>query len=748
MARTPSNVVVWSLVRKYWPTALGTMLAVFAAATFYTLGQTKIYEAQATVMFNPNPPRPLGRRVESVVDMGTSNYWNNREYYETQCKIIQSMHVALATVQELGLQRDGGFLANLPEGVEATAESRRPVEPELAAETLRSRLRVQGVRDSRLATVRLEDASPQRAQRVLAVLVRVYVDQNLEQVMASTSQATEWLSGQLDKLKSELRTSELALHEYKKEKDILSVDFAERSNMLREEMGYINAEITRVRAQQQHVVARKAELDRLRVEDPTKLPATELLQSIVLQKLREDYVQGVRERDALLGAGKGESYPEVAAASRRVDVARQAILQEVENIRGALDRDVAVVRRQIGGLAGMYSQAKRRAHELNLLEIEYNRLHRSKENTEKLYSLVLERTTESSLTQMLRVNNIQVVDRPLLPRSAIRPQVPVNLGVGALVGIALGVVAAFVRRMLDRTINTPDDLENELGLTFLGLLPDMGESADSYGHYYKYQRFRRRGARPKIETPELLVHEQPSSGVAEASRAIRTNLMFMAPDKPHKTVLVTSAGPGEGKTTVACCIAIAMAQAGQRVVLVDGDLRRPRMHRIFGKSAEQGLSTAVLEGGLDDVLLETEIDNLMVVPAGPVPPNPAELFHSDRFKRFLAQLGERFDRVIIDSSPVVAVTDAVIVSTLVDTTLLVVRAFSTKKELAHHGLRSLQDVGGKVAGAVLNAVSFRRHEYRYSYYYYRRYEGYGSHPPRGSTGADTPVPEREHRDMG
>jgi capsular exopolysaccharide synthesis family protein len=231
----------------------------------------------------------------------------------------------------------------------------------------------------------------------------------------------------------------------------------------------------------------------------------------------------------------------------------------------------------------------------------------------------------------------------------------------------------------------------------------------------------------------LVVHEAPSSSIAEAARAIRTNLMFMAPDKPFQTLLVTSAGPAEGKTTVACCIAIAMAQAGQTVAILDCDLRRPRIHRVFGLSSSSGLTTSLIDGDFEGVAMETEVPGLSVIPAGPIPPNPAELFHTERFAKFLDHVRSRYDRIIIDSPPVAAVTDPAVLSTLADGTVLVVRAFRTRKEVARHAARLLRGVGGVIAGVVLNAVDFTKTEYKYSYYYYRRDEYYRNEP--ADTGA-------------
>ncbi|HEY4122805.1 MAG TPA: CpsD/CapB family tyrosine-protein kinase, partial [Byssovorax sp.] len=240
-------------------------------------------------------------------------------------------------------------------------------------------------------------------------------------------------------------------------------------------------------------------------------------------------------------------------------------------------------------------------------------------------------------------------------------------------------------------------------------------------------------------TSELVIHEQPTSHVAEAVRSIRTNILFMNPDHPLRTLLVTSAGVGEGKTTIACCTAIVMAQAGKRVILVDCDLRRPRLHRIFKKPSNVGLTTALLEGDTEGVIVESGVPNLSLTVCGPIPPNPAELLQSERFKQHIAKLTEQFDHVILDSSPLMAVTDAAILSTLVDRTMLVVRAFQTRKDFGQRAVRTLVDVGAKLAGVVLNAVDFNRGEYRYAYSYYRRYSNYGPDPREPKIGAHPPT---------
>ncbi|MBK6517865.1 MAG: polysaccharide biosynthesis tyrosine autokinase [Polyangiaceae bacterium] len=719
-------LALWRPIRKHWVTALAVAALCTVAAALWTMKQKRIFEASAVVQFDPTPPKPLGGKVESMSELGSGAVWDTREYYETQYQILQSRRVALGVVRELGLERDHAFLLNLPKGVEAP--NLDPWTEEDAADALRGRISVEPIKQSRLATVRFHDANPERAARLLNVLVKTYREQNVDTMLEATDEAAQWLRSEHDKLYQELEGTEHNLHNYKVQNNLLSVEFNDQSNMLQREIAQHNLTLAMLREKKEQVSARRTQLAKIGANNPGVLPATELLSSAFLQGLRERYVGHVQERDGLSKAGLGSNHPDMLAAVSRLETARVALLGEVKNIQGALDRDLAAVQQEEGGVSALFEQAKKQALDLNLKEIEYNRLRRTKENTEKLYSLLLERSKETDLTRRLRVNNVTIVDEAMEPSAPIKPNVPLNVAAGLALGLLLGAGAALGRGLLDRTVKTPEDVEQTLGATFLGLIPEFDQT--NLGP----QRARKRQL---TEQPELIVHRAPMSGIAEASRSVRTNLMFMAPDQPFRRLLITSAGPAEGKTTVACCIAITMAQAGRRVLLIDCDLRRPRVHRIFrarGTSAGPGLTSALLEETNEDPVLETEVPNLFVIPAGPIPPNPSEILQSERFRAFLTKMQGRFDQIILDSPPVVAVTDAVILSTIVDGTVIVVRAFKTSKDLARHGVRQLRSVGSTVAGIVLNAVNLNRDEYQYSYQYYRRGSYYSTpQTPSGST---------------
>ncbi len=731
---------LWLAIRKHWVLAVAIAIAVGMSVAFYTLGQTKIYEAEATLLFDPQPPRPLGNQVQSVVDV-SGEYWNNKEYYKTQFWVVQSQRVALQVVKDLALNKNRAFIENLAPG---SPTQGREVAPDDAAKILRLRLSIEPIRDSRLAVVRYRDADPARAQRVLSTLVDAYSANNLDDALDAMNSAAEWLGGQVDSLKVQLESSEMALHDYKKHKNILSVSMDDQSNMLRGEMSQLNTALTGVETKREEISARRAELLKINPEAPANIPATELLNSPLLQSLRGQFLDASSAREVLLASGKGTSHPEVLSAQAKIEAARSALMAEVQNVQRAIDHEYNVASLEVRGLRGLFEGAKQRALELNLLEIEYNRLRRSKDNNEKLFGVVTERSKENDLTRMLRINNIRVIDRPQTPKRPVSPNVPLNVASGIAVGLVLGLVAAIGREQLDRSIKTPDDVERELGLTFLGLLPSVEEGKTSPVYAGKRKRRQRQEESVMPGLPELIVHEHPTSGVAEAARALRTNILFMSPDKQFRTLLVTSAAPSEGKTTVACCIAIAMAQAGRKVALLDCDMRRPRVHRVFGKTNDVGITTALIDfASVDEIIRDTNVPNLSVITTGPIPPNPAEILHSETFGKLLKLLSERFDHIVIDSPPVAPVTDAAILSTRVDVTILVVRAFKTSKELARRAVRSLRDVGSRSVGTVLNAVDFSRREYGYYQYYYYKREGYSADAaPRSSQerGADLAPP--------
>jgi succinoglycan biosynthesis transport protein ExoP len=720
-------------VRKNWAIVVALSILGAGFAMLYAKTQPRIYEAASMVEINPRAAQPLGNKSDDSLNMGF--FFDSREYYETQYKIIASDHVLSAVARDLGLVQDYDFLGyHSPPATAPTLEA--------ATIALRAHVIVEPIKYSRLVLIKVDDTRPKRAKQISDAVAVAYLDQNLQNALSATSDAVAWLSGQVDHIRNDLEHDENSLHEFKLKNDLPSTSINEASNMQRLELQELDMALTHTRTKRQEIEARAIELSKVSPDDPDQLPASELLSSLYLSTVRTQYQEAVKERQALIAEGKGENHPLVREFDGKITETKDALLGEIKNIQSAVDRDLAIIKREEAGDVGLFQEARRQAVDLNMKEIEYHRLDRSREENEKLYGMLLEHMKEADLARMMRVNNLRVVDTATEPRVPIRPRVPLEVALGLFVGLVVGLAAAWTREELDSSIKIPDDIEGKLGITCLGLLPTV-DSEDAPGRKARGRRRRNTeaGGLP-VKTPELVVHYRPLSGIAEAARSVRTNLMFMNPDRPFRKLLVTSAAPSEGKTTVACTLAVAFAQGGQRVCIVDCDLRRPRLHRIFDRAGDAGVTNVLVgDATIDDVAKPTLVENLWCIPSGPSPPNPADVLQSSRFRKFLEELAQRFDRVVIDSPPAVAVTDAAILSTSCDGTIFVVRAFKTSKHLTGHGLRSLRDVDAPIIGAVLNAVDLNRHEYNqyYHYYYYKR-EGYATRPAHDARDAPSAPP--------
>ncbi len=703
------------IARRRLPLVLVCWVSVVAAVSFWTLAQHRIYRAESMLRLDPEPPRPLGQKVELVAN-SNNGYWARKEFFETEFRVIRSYRIALRVVDSLALNADPAFLRvpakQLP--------SFRPVAAEEAARVLIDRISVEPVKESSLVFVRYEDTDPKRARTILNAIVRAYLAQNLDAAASVSTTASEWLNGQLDHLKSDLEKSEIAVNDFRQKNNVLSMSLEDRHNIISSQLEQLSKDIVNLETKRAELASRSNELAKIDSKDPQQAGAAELLSSSVLSTLRGRYAEQKEKLAELLSAA-GENNPRVAGARDKLKETEFAIQKEIDNIKAAARGDLRRVDQQLGDLKKRNEEVQKVAHELQSFEIAYNQLNRTKTNNEKLYGLVLERAREIDLTRVMNFNNMRVVDEALEPRAPVRPNVPMNVALAIAAGLVLGLGVALGRELTDRSLKTPADVERVLGLTFLGVLPAIEAE----------RRDRSRSASPN-DKPDLIIATDPECGFAEAARAIRTNLTFLSPDRPYRKLLVTSALPEEGKTTVACSLAITLAQNGHRTLLVDTDLRRPRIHRSFGFSNDLGVSLVVTgQATLDEAIHKTTIPNLDVLTSGPVPPSPAELVQSERFRQLIDQLGDRYDRIVFDSPPVLPVTDAAILSKMFDGVVLVAKAHQTPQTAARQAARQLLEINSPLVGIILNAVDLARADYRdYHYTYYRRYKHYALPPEK------------------
>jgi capsular exopolysaccharide synthesis family protein len=381
------------------------------------------------------------------------------------------------------------------------------------------------------------------------------------------------------------------------------------------------------------------------------------------------------------------------------------------------------------------------ANTFNQNSIQYNIIKRQVDTEKQLYDGLLQRMKEAGVSAGLKSNNIHIVDPAKPPRQPYKPNKMLNLALGLMAGLILGVGLAFFVEHLDSSVKTPDDIDRYIKLPSLGVIPSMASLLPSSR---RRQLAATAGGNGKgvsdLQKVELITYHDTKSLISEAYRNLRTSVLLSSGSgRPPKTLLVTSSQAGEGKTTTAVNIAITLSQTGEKVILLDCDMRNPRVHKVIGLENAQGMST-FLSGNSDlsSLIQQSDIPNLFAVSAGRVPPNPAELLGSQRMKQGLALLDEYFDHIVIDTPPVLSVTDARILSTLVDGVVLVIKGSETPKEAVQRTKRLLQEVHAHIIGTLLNNVNVRSADYyyysKYYYYGYGKKYGYGMEPDRKDKG--------------
>jgi succinoglycan biosynthesis transport protein ExoP len=721
LQRSDLKQVLNELYSRRWIFVVCVILTTAGTAA-WVYRQPKVYEAVTVIEYDPSPVRPLGSAVE--VDSPMEAFWMSQEFYETQNRILASQSVAERTVQALGLHRDLDFLY----GSSARGQRRRAVSVPTAARILRSRLKISLVRLTRLVEVKVEDTNPRRAARIANTLVSSHIEKTIEDRLDSALGALDWLQGQLVTVRGQLEGSELALHDFKQDNNILSVSLEDRQNMITNQLEGFTESVTDARARRIAAAARVTELRSATNADPLEAHAVAIDESIEVRGLRDRY----HERDAqchALAVRYGTEHPEIQACNRELASIRDAMREAIHGILQSAESTLREIQQTERGLNGALEQVNQAGLALNLREIDYARLLRERETNSKLYGILLDRTAETSLTRYLRVAFIRVVDEADAPTVATKPRKRLAVGLAVLGGLALGVVVMLIVRLLDRTLSGAEDLAN-LGLTVLGVVPQL-ESNSPVAPTPRRRRRQSPGAAGDRVGLEIL--RSPRSAFAECFRLIRTNVTFLAVGRPLKTLLVTSAGPGDGKTTVSINLCAAFAQNHMRVLLVDADLRRPNVHRALDLPNDRGVSTILVgEATLEECIHETEIPGLHVITAGAMPPNPSELLNGQPFAKLLEEMLPKYDRVVFDSPPVGVVADGLVIASVVSGTILVARPGLTHRDLLQQSLAQLKAADTRVLGCVVNAVKQRDLTYGSGSYHYTASGYYGAAPEHDS----------------
>ena len=699
------------IASKYKWLIAGIALIVLAITAVSTFMMTPIYQATASIQIEREATRVIEKGDVQGEEMG------GLEFYQTQYQLLSSRTLAERVAAALALGDDPTFNAEVAPSLvtliksklfglifseETPAEevaSDRPAADERhrsTAKRLLDGLKVEPVRGSRIVKVSFNHPNPAVAQRVANGYAEVFITDNLDRRFEATAYARKFLEERLAQLKAKLEESEKLLVQYADEKGIITV--GEGKTVVDSDIEAINAKLTEARYEKI-----RFQLLWERVENADGLEIAEIRNNQTVQENRKLRSELSAQYQQKLNVFK-PSYPEMVQLKSQIAELDEQLAQAVKAVKSDIKSSYEAARISVAMLETELEKGKSALLEQRNRSIQYNILQREVDTNRQLYDGLLQRYKEIGVAGGIGTNNISFVDKAPMPGSPASPNVQRNLLLGLLAGLALGAMVAVGLVFLDETFKVPEDIEKEVGLSVVGVvpLPKDGLSVDA------------------------ALQDQRSS-VSEAYRSLRTSLQFSTPQGLPSSILVTSSNPSEGKSTSAIGIADTLGKIGLKVLLIDADLRKSSLHKRLKLRNERGL-TNYLIGGIDaaDTLQVTPLQNVFAITSGPLPPNPAELLSGPRMADLVAAAKEAYDIVIVDGPPIIGLADAPLLTSATQVTLLLVSANSTRKSSLKVAVRRMQGVRANIVGAILNKFDRREAGYGYGYGYgYSDYEYYG-----------------------
>ena len=702
---------------------LRLIVAVFAVvvsiAMLESYSATPMYKSLARIVIQDERSTAIGS-----LNSTDPAYWQDPEpYFNTQYRILQSRGLArrvLRTIPPPPAAQPGTFarVTSLPRQLlnrwrnqPAPAKAEAPGRDESADESAAiggflGGLEIVPVKSTRL--VEIVYASPDAEYAALAAntVAREYVQQNLDSKLLNTNNTLDWLKSELDKQRTKVEAAERAMANYQEGQNAMSLDG--RQNIVIARLNSLNEAVTKAKTNRLQKESLHRQLGNVTADTPGVDTFPVVAQNTTIQELKQQIARLNAEKAALRQRLQ-EGHPQVQAINTQIENAGARLTVETNKVLEAIGNEYRAALAEEQSLSGSLEEQKRQAMDLNRKNISYSILQREAEGERNVYNALLQQEKEMRVVSNSRANNVQMMDAAEVPGAPFTPNHGRDWLMALVLGLALGLAFAYTVEYLDDTVKIPDDVTKRLRLPLLGLVPAVSG-----------------GKVPVLTNP--VPHD-----FGESFRSLRTSLVFTSGGDGKRTIAVTSTQPLEGKTTTACNLAVALALGGSRVMLIDADMRRPGLHRTMGLQNEVGLSHVLTgQARVREAVQRTSEPNLYVMTAGRTPPNPSELLSSARMQNLVANLQSGpFDWVIIDTPPVLAVTDAVIIAPYVSGLVFVVGAEMTRRAHAERAIETIQSGKPNIIGAVLNRVDLNRNKYYYSRYYGYHYKSY--------YGSDTPA---------
>ncbi len=713
----------WTVLMRRWRTVAIVFAGAVLIAFVWSVTARPVFTGTAMLRIEKEEPRILKFEPPGRDDTPGESA---QTQLQTERRLLQRRALANRVIALLDLERHPEF----------RSVGRRP--GELTGAFL-DRLQVEPVRNTRLVKVSFESHSPELASQVANTLAEAVIAQQLDDKKDASQYATRFLTAQVNEARQALQSSEARLSQFLEEHDILFVGgertgerVGERQALISQQLVTLSDALLKAKAER---IAKESTLTQATRATAEALPA--VLQSLLIAHLKEEATK-LEGRYRELGQSFKPEYPRMQRLAENIEEVRRQIHAEIQRVVEAVRAEYRTALQTETEVRKLVDEQRGLARKLDGQAARYDVLRREVDTSRELYTALSSRLKETQVSASLPLTNISVVERAEVPLKRSGPRTGLNLLIGCMVGLVGGVAVAFLCEYLDTSIRDPREIEAILRVPTLGLVPTR-----SVPPAHVDGRLLRTGdGAPGAFA--LVAHQATSSILAEAFRNLRTSVVYATPDRPPKTMLVTSLQQQDGKTSVSTNCAISLAQLGMGdVLLVDADLRHPNLHGILGVPQTPGLSDLLVGGVvLMEVVRPTRIRGLFVISAGSTPSNPSELLYSPRVTQALAALGERFAHIVIDSPPLLGVSDALVLAPRVEGVILVLRHGHAGRDAAQRAMQMLGSVRARILGVVLNHADARSTAAGYQYYHHEPFPSGASKWAHWTTPDRDPGPHR------
>jgi len=699
------------ILRRKW-IVISCLAILVVTVAIASLLMKRIYKAEATIEIAPENPKIT--TFQEVFEL-EPNSQQTDSFYETQYNLIKSKSLAKGVISALQLdshpefavavkEEGPGFIpfvkqtftgllsANKNKTDPGVIEKKQLARREELIDSFLDKVEVNPDRKSRLVRITFESSFPELSSRVANAIADNYIEWSVERRLDATKSARQFLDKQLGEVKAKLERAEEELSTFAKGADIVSLD--EKFNLTYKQLAELNDALSKAETEK---LTKEALSKEIQAGNYAYFP--QVITDSSIQTLNEENTK-LKAQYENMSVVFGKNYPEMKQLAAQIGRIESDIKWRIEGIAESIKKDYQASLTKENIIRRRTEKQNKLVTELNDKTVQFRIFEREVETNKSIYQNLLQRLKETEVASGIRATNIQVVDYASIPLIPFKPDIKLNMLFAVLMGLMGGVALAFIFEHFDSTIKDEEEVKRRFALPFLGAVPLVHGS--------------------ELQELEKAVYANPKSLVSEAYRVIRTSILYSFPNSPPRSLLITSSQPIEGKTTSASNLALSFSQSGLKVILIDSDLRKPRLHKIFLTNGNSfGLSTYLVgKMELSGVINHTSIDGLDMIPSGPIPPNPVELLGSKRMKELIEHLLEEYDNVVLDGPPIIGFADSRLLSSMVDGVLLVTSVGITQRQTLRASIEDILRVRGRIIGAIVNRLETRRSKYGYKYYHY------------------------------